>query len=327
MAVGANLALDLQGKGLLSLLAGRALAEDAPAKVTRTGGLVRIPKRGTLYVASDFHGRLSDFQTWLKRTELEKRLKNEEDTVALLLGDAVDIKPNDAEADPEGDTRIVKALMALKDALGEAKERLVVLQGNHEWEVANISEKFIAKAGWDPALRKEIVKRIYSGVDGGYYQQFNFIERIDEASYTFLRNLPVVAVTESGIVGVHAGPSRAMKAPKAIVKRETKVIEELVWDRPTVAMTGGYTPEDVSRFLLLLWSAKVLLCGHTPLGSLPKTWIKNGVGVQGNQQLILATSYGSTGGEKSHLVLPLDKSCTGVNAFAPGKEIRKLAKE
>jgi len=111
-----------------------------------------------------------------------------------------------------------------------------------------------------------------------------------------------------------------------IEQASEKTLGELVWGRPSEVASGGYSSRDVKRFLDLL-GARLLVTGHTTLSSLPSRWINFGVGFHGDNQVILATSYGSEGGARSYLDLDPGRICSTVRDLRPGMEIRLLEPE
>jgi len=315
----------LEGAGLpwLSGLLERLPAALASPPLRREGGLVRLPSRGTLYVASDFHARYADFKKWLAITDLPARLAGEKDAYGLILGDAVDIKGSDSEADKEGDRRILDDLMKLRSDTGGEKSRLVFIQGNHEFEVVKAYRLLLDDHGLNEGNRDELVKKLYEGKNGSFYRQFNFLERITPEQFRFLETRPTLTLCDRGLVGVHAGPSRSLASLKDVVDLKSKVIDEIVWSRPAEIKDQGYTAEDMKRFLLLT-GGRLILSGHTPLGYLPESWIRHGVGICYGKQIILATSYGSSGGAKSWLKLDLSRAFGKAEDLASGKEIFPL---
>jgi hypothetical protein len=150
---------------------------------------------------------------------------------------------------------------------------------------------------------------------------------VTEEQIAYLKALPVAVLGKNGLVGTHAGPSGKAASVESVAKMEEAVVAELVWPRPKEIDPLGYTLDDVTKFLKIMEDSGLLVVGHTPLSGLPPAWIQNGVGVYGEHQMILATSFGSEPGEKSHLVIDLGKRVGGVGDLAVGKEIQRLAGE
>lgn len=319
LAVGADLILESQGKGLVSRLFSSSTYPDAYA---RDGGLIVLPSHGKLYVASDFHTRSKDFEKWLKRTELVERMQYE-DAYGLILGDVVDSKKDDSEAEIYGDSRIVDRLMEIQEKLGKQGNRLIYIQGNHEHEVLKLYE-MLRNMGVEPKNQRAVVKRMYNGKSGFYFKQFNFIERITEEQFRYMRQLPVAVMTKNGIVGVHAGPPRYVEGPEDVARKKRNVVQDMVWRRPESVTGGSYTSGDVREFLEKMDDSVLLVTGHTPLGMLPRNNVTNGVGVCGDHQIILATSYGSYPGDKSYLALELGKRYNHAKDLTAGEEIAML---
>ena len=254
----------LKGASLsgVSLLLGKSLVSGALEAVAnvesvneyrRINDLIILPDKGTLYVANDFHTHFKDFNLWLKRTNVVERIKNGEDVYGLILGDAVDIKPGDAEADPHGDSKIVDKLMKIRDELGEMSHRLVYIHGNHEEAVIDLYEKLL-KQGMNAQNRMRLVKKVYRSMNGAYYQQFNFIERITDEQYRFLKTLPLAVKTKSGVIGLHAGPSKKASNLDALANPTKAIRGDVLWDRP-----GTYSVNDTKRFLGRMEDSHILV--------------------------------------------------------------------
>jgi hypothetical protein len=213
--------------------------------------------------------------------------------------------------------------MRIRGETGGEASRLVFLLGNHEYEVIKAYRLLRDERGMTDSNRGELVKGLFEGKNGSFYRQFNFLERITSEQFRFLETRPVLGVGEQGLLGVHGGPSKSIASLKDAVDRKAGVVDELVWSRPSEIRKKGYTADDMDRFLHLA-GGRLMLSGHTPLGSLPESWIRHGVGVCHDRQIILATSYGSSGGAKSWLKLDLSRRFGKAGDLAPGKEIFPL---
>ena len=172
------------------------------------GELVVLPDKGIVYVATDFQAQWSNFDRWLTQTKLVERIEAGEDVYGLILGDVVDHKPGDPIFEPYGDVKIVDRIIQLQGQLGE--ERLIYLRGNHELASAD-TYAMLKKAGMNPDNRRDMIARLYQTIEGAYFKQFNFIERMTDEHYNYLINLPTVAIGKNGFIGVHAGTSRSAK--------------------------------------------------------------------------------------------------------------------
>ncbi len=293
----------------------------AVTETVRNDGLVRLPDRGTLYAASDFHSRFADFATWLRRTKLVEKIRNGEDIYGVILGDAVDMKPGDPEAEPGGDLRIVQKIRDLQASLPSGKDRLIYLAGNHEDRCIRIYDKLKKEEGMTPKTQKKILGKLFEGENARYYSQFNFLQHMTDDLREYLAGRPVVLLTGNGVVGVHAGPSLKMTAVQEIVSRNDPVIQELLWNRANEIKKGGYTRTDLIKFLQIMDNAGLMISGHTPLEYLPEKYIMNNIGCYEQLQVILGTSYGHEPCEKSFLKLDLAKRYRECGALVPGREI------
>ena len=149
-----------------------------------------------------------------------------------------------------------------------------------------------------PATQARMVRALYNSADGPFYQQFNFLERMNDEHLAYFRTLPVAVIGKSGVAFTHAGPSASAVSLAEIIAKKPQILQEMLWTRPAEIQTGGHTADQLGGFLKLMQGASLLICGHTPLGALPQEWIREGLGIYAKQQVILATSYGSIGEDK-----------------------------
>ncbi len=323
-SIGGLLLLNLYGSGFASSFCDSLSDQIGSGQLIRNGGLVFLPGHGKLFVASDFHTRYADFQKWLERTSIVDRLRNGDDVYGLIVGDAVDKKPGDSYAEDDGDTRILERIREIQDNLDEQGERFLFIMGNHEHRCVSIYEKLKTDYAMTSSNQQQVVKDLFSGERGTYYQQFNFLSRMNDDQCRYLKELPVAVITENGIVGVHAGPSRSLTCPKDIILQNETVVEEVLWSRPVEVRKNGYDSSDLATFLQRMNSSSLLVSGHTPLSSLPEELVRDNVGEYGGQQIILATSYGSGSFEKSFLVLDMKTPYESTSELRAGEEIRLL---
>ena len=293
---------------------------DYPNQVTRDGELVVLPDKGTVYVATDFQAQWSNFNRWLTQTKLVERIEAGEEVYGLILGDAVDHKPGDPIFEPYGDVKIVDRIMQLQDQLGEG--RLIYLRGNHELASAD-TYAMLKRAGMNADNRRDMIAQLYQTVQGAYFKQFNFIERMTDKHYNYLINLPTVAIGKNGFVGIHAGTSRSAKNLADLVQPSKKVLDELLWGRPAIVLRSGYTPSHTAEFLKRI-GGRVLAVGHTPVGSVPKDEVSDGVARLGMHQVIFSTGYGAAPGVRSYLAIDLSKRYNAVTELRYGAEIHPL---
>ncbi|MBN2053168.1 metallophosphoesterase [Candidatus Woesearchaeota archaeon] len=285
----------------------------------RDGGLVVLPSHGTLYVASDFHGRVDDYTQWLRKTSLVERIRDDEDAYGVILGDVVDVKQGDPYAPHDGDQRILESIMKIQEDLGPEGKRFMLLQGNHEAVDVMLYE----------LLKKGRISQAM--IDDAY----NFAKRMSKEHYTFLKDLPIATLGKQGVVCVHGGPSKKMSSPRQIAKMDKDVVDELQWNRPHYAFSSGYINkkemsligyrfEDVDEFLKKMEESTLLITGHTTTRVLPKEDAHNGIGFYGKHQVLLETSYGADKGKGKYLSLDLSRRYKDNTELSPGKEIQSL---
>lgn len=293
-----------------------------PNQLTRDGHIVVLPDHGTVYMVSDLHAHWDDFNQWLRLTKLVERLQAGEDVYGLILGDAIDYKPDEPRHPPYGDILIIDRVMELQKQLGDNGKRLIYIRGNHEFAAADAYE-MLKKQGMTIQNRPHFIRALYDSPLGSYYEQFNFIERMTDTHYEFLMNLPTVVIGKNGFVGVHAGPARFVRGLADLVDPNPKTLEELLWHRPTIAYTGGYTLTHIKNFLENI-HGNLLIVGHTPIGYFPSQNVRDGIATFGNSQLIFSTGYSGKPGVPAYIEIDLAETYPSVSALKLGVNIHHL---
>lgn len=333
-----EIVLEFIDKGPLSqlskYLSSRTPQNTSPDEVARYGGLITLPSHGTVYAASDFHGRYGDYEQWISETGVKDEIADGKDVYAIILGDVADIKPGDKYADKKGDINILKEIREIQNS--ENGERFVLLQGNHELEATKIYDWIIASMrdvgirNKDGAVNKNILQTLENGHNGDIYKQFNIIGRLNGEIAKYLRGLPVAALTQNGAVFAHAGPSKTATSPNDIAEKKPEVVKELLWSRPEPVDTlSGYTIETVRDFLNAMNGSKILITGHTPLNMMPSVFV-NDENLRSfwrpdnsRNQIILATSYGSRNERRgSYLKMGLNRTIEDAMSIIQRDDIR-----
>ena len=296
-----------------------------PNQLTRDGHIVVLPDHGTVYMVSDLHAHWDDFNQWLRLTKLVERLQAGEDVYGLILGDAIDYKPDEPRHPPYGDILIVDRVMELQKQLGDNGKRLIYIRGNHEFAAADAYE-MLKKQGMTTQNRPHFIRALYDSPLGSYYEQFNFIERMTDTHYEFLMNLPTVVIGKNGFVGVHAGPARFVRGLADLVDPNPKTLEELLWHRPTIAYTGGYTLTHIKNFLENI-HGNLLIVGHTPISYFPSRNVRDGIATFGKNQLIFSTGYSGKPGVPAYIEIDLAETYPSVSALKLGVNIHHLYDE
>ena len=293
-----------------------------PNQFTRDGHVVVLPDHGTVYIVADLHAHWDDFNQWLKQTRLIERIEAGEDVYGIMLGDVIDYKPDEKPKPPYGDIQIVNRVIEVQQQLGDKGKRLIYMRGNHEFAAADTYAK-MKSHGMTDQNRQIFVNQLYNSINGSYYKQFNFIERMTDTHFDFLMNLPTVVIGKKGFVAVHAGPARAINSLSDLVTLSTETRDELLWDRSKVVMFGGYTLKHTENFLKAL-NANILVVGHTPVELFPPQNIKDRVVRLGGKQLIFSTGYGGVRGGQTYIEIDLAKAYTSVDELKFGVNIHLL---
>lgn len=293
-----------------------------PNQFTRDGHVIILPDHGTVYIVSDLHAHWNDFNQWLQQTRLVERIQAGEDVYGIMLGDSIDYKPDEKPEPPFGDVQIVNRVIEIQRQLGDKGKRLIYIRGNHELAAAD-TYAMMKKHGMTDQNRPAFIQKLYNSINGSYYKQFNFIERMTDAHFDFLTNLPTVVIGKNGFVAVHAGPARSIISLEDLIDPGPETLDELLWDRPDAVLGGRYTLKHTENFLKSL-NAKFLVVGHTPIGYFPRKYIKDGVARLGGKQLIFSTGYGGLRGGQTYIEIDLAKTYTSVEELKFGVNIHPL---
>lgn len=293
-----------------------------PNQFTRDGHIIILPDHGTVYIVSDLHAHWEDFNQWLKQTQLFERIKAGEDVYGIMLGDSIDYKPGEKPKPPFGDVQIVNRVIEIQKQLGENGKRLIYLRGNHEFAAAD-TYAMLKSHGMTEQNRDAFIRKLYGSLNGSYYRQFNFIERMTDEHLDFLKNLPTIVIGKKGFVAVHAGPARSVISLTDLINPGPKTLDEILWDRPDTVMSNGYTLKHTENFLKFL-NANFLIVGHTPISYFPPKNIKDGVARLGGKQLIFSTGYGGLRGGQTYIEIDLGKTYSSVEELKPDVNIHPL---
>ncbi|MDL2246254.1 metallophosphoesterase [Methanobrevibacter sp. OttesenSCG-928-K11] len=227
--------------------------------------LLKFPKKGKLFVVTDLHGNLKDYETYLNLWE-----ESDSKSHILFTGDLI-----------HSTKRIDNSLEILDDAMDRIKDKKFhLLLGNHEW--AHITNVTIYKEGVNQNLSFEQLV----GKKHGFDYLDNYID--------FFKKMNLIAKTANGVFISHGGPSILINSIddfNIMLQQDSylsKDIKEFFWNRPK----EDYFLEDVDNFLKSV-NSKVMVVGHTPV---------NGSEIFG-KQLILSSSFSLS--KKSYLELDL----------------------
>src|SRR5580693_8047357 len=185
---------------------------------TRRGRIVTIPPSGRAFIASDLHGHQADFAQLLRRTRIVERIAAGEDVYLIITGDVPDLERHRA-IDPavleDGDVRILDQLIALEKELGDRAERLIYLEGNHDFHVIRIAREvaiFDARRRNVPLPPRDRVEAVDRAALADYFQHYtktfgpgvfannvtpyDMVHRVEPRHLEFLSRQPILAVLE-----------------------------------------------------------------------------------------------------------------------------------
>lgn len=260
-----------------------------------------LPARGRALVLSDLHGHHGDWTAFLAASRAFERLAAGEDLWLLITGDAPDVARHravDASVPEDGDVRILDDLVRVRRELGPRAERIVYLEGNHDFHVLRICREVaryhLGQAGRDMPPADFVPDVTQAQIDAyfEYYRTtygepvfannivpYDMVRRVRPDHLRFFEETPIVAHLEgAGVVVTHAGPTRMSGWRAGALRKEVDRCDR-DWMRtaPPDAYyrspyhqllnnrfrNGDYTVSDVRAFLEA-FNSGVLVTGHTP---------------------------------------------------------------
>lgn len=281
----------------------------------KPGGLVKLPKKGKLYILTDLQGDLNNF---LKFFEDNPKVISELSADAAYLVIAGDmIHGNFIEEESTTQLDLLETVMLLKTKF---PDNVYYLLGNHclgeilgdeampIYKKGKFSEQYYFKK-----LIKEKYKDNYKIIHDGYVK--------------FLKRLPLIVKTENGIIISHTGPIHGWEIKNMEISdekfiniflggygKDNKELYQMLWNRfgnSFIIKGKGYDTEDIKKFLSDM-SAKVMVVGHTPC---------EGYSIRGNQMVV--DSCGEVAG---YVILDLTDEDINIEKLKQGFRMFKKGK-
>lgn len=260
-----------------------------------------IPARGRAIVLSDLHGHHGDWSAFLAASRALERIAAGEELWLLVTGDAPDVARHravDPSVPEDGDVQILDELLRAREALGQRAERIVYLEGNHDFHVLRICREVarwhaaqagrpLPPPGFVPDVTGAEIDAYFAYYREAYGEAvfannigpYDMVRRVRPEHLAFFERSPVVVHLEgAGVVVTHAGPPRMGGQRAAALRREVdRCDREWMRTAPPEAYyrspyhqllnnrfrNGDYTLADVRSFLDAFDSG-VLVTGHTP---------------------------------------------------------------
>ena len=215
---------------------------DAVSSLSRDGGLVRISENSRMVVLGDIHGDLATLTQILRKADVLGILENRSGLL-VCLGDYVDRGPHPLE--------VLYLLLRLQQL---HPDRVVLLRGNHE-PPPDLPP-------WPHSLPLDVNKRY--GESGA--QTYTSLSAM-------FQELPVVAVTPTGVFCVHAGlPTRESSlATLAAAPSNPTLLEELLWNdpiddlkdrEPSARGAGWHFGPEITKQFLTANNLRLVVTGH-----------------------------------------------------------------
>jgi hypothetical protein len=301
----------------------------------RGGRTVRLPPSGRAIVVSDLHGHVGDWRAFLASSRARERLLAGEDLWLILTGDVPDVARHrsvDPTVPADGDAVILDELIALKAELGDQGDRVLYLEGNHDFHLARIAREIVAFVGEGdgakaplPPLQPEWIQDYVSHYQESYGERifqnnvapYDMIHRVRPEHVAFIESSPILAhCEEAGILVTHAGPPRmdrwnAKGLRKAIDMASREQLRNLSAEEYYAApyhqllnnrfRNGDYEVHDLEMFLEA-YGGGIMFTGHTPhpylidldkREPLPDCGFRDGLGFVGGRQVVLCSSFGA----------------------------------
>ena len=305
-------------------------ATDRPAKAVNlpSDSIVSLPGHGTAFVVNDFHASWEDYDTFKKKTLVFEKMQNGQDVYLVINGDTVDTKPGHSQ--PDGDVRILDDLMEQAEKLSRAgaRQRLVLLLGNHEAQNMALyaclffnQDMLVLCPGKDKKIHHPVFlkwleeeKKKWPSLDESqkersllmYVSQFNFAQRMKRKHYDFIKTFGLMARCQNGVMIMHGAyprPGSTNPAYDLLCEREGDGKDFLDAIKGEMIVNGHTAPN---------------LFGTRYKGSHDP---QRGMGMAGGDRVIIAPSYGGGG---TFLALDLSRTYLTEKDFILGREVTRL---
>jgi hypothetical protein len=257
---------------------------------------------GKAIVLSDLHGHHGDWLKFLEVSNALARIRDGEDLWLVITGDAPDVARHrsvDPDVPEDGDVRILDELIRAHDELGERAERIIYLEGNHDFHLSrlwrevdrwHVFERGKARApeGQVPVNTPEEIEAYFEHYRSAYgpaifannIAPYDMVHRLRPDHVRFLERSPVLAhLPDAGVIVTHAGPTRMGGWRPGPLRRAVDACDR-EWMRTAAPdayyrsayhqllnnrfRNGDYTLDDVARFLACWDEAGLMITGHTP---------------------------------------------------------------
>jgi len=262
-----------------------------------------LPPQGKVLILSDLHGHVGDWEAFLRSSQVLERLEAGEDLWLVITGDVPDTERHrtlDGSVPSDGDVTIIEALMAARERLGERGERIVYVEGNHDFHLSRIAReipRYFAGQRGDPIPSSDTDEAPTFTVEErdayfAYYREtygdqifnnniapYDMIARLRPEHVRFVESSPILVVCEgAGILVTHAGPPRMNGwKPRTLKKAIDRASREHMRTAPPHEYyespyhqllnnrfrNADYSLSDLEAFLRV-YDGGVLVTGHTP---------------------------------------------------------------
>jgi hypothetical protein len=177
---------------------------NALQKITSGNRIVQLPKKGEAVFVGDIHGDFEAIVSIVKQVQFLEAMEEKKDMFLVLLGDY----------GGRGE-KILQAINEIITLKLSFPDNVILLRGNHE----------------------ELGVALFDGTYNNFASHYG-IERSEELLDLYcdvMSCLPVVAITENGIIGVHGGiPSSKIKSIDVLNDEDGRTYaREMTWNDPS----------------------------------------------------------------------------------------------
>ena len=233
------------------LVESACVIQSQDSKLDVDGKLVYLKEKGEAVIIGDLHGDINSLELILKDSDIEKRLR-QEDQYLICLGDYIDRGPAQ-----------IQVFYRLLSLLEKYPEQVILLNGNHEGPYDLKRRGHLSVNGFANQILQTYPNRSELPLEQGFWKLYSRLYTgcvIENQALLVHGGIPVEATTLFDIAWAH----RFNKTP------ESTYYEQILWNDPSLLRGKQYSfrgvgcmfGADIASLFLEETGLKILIRGH-----------------------------------------------------------------